>query len=377
MGDIVLLGYVDLLIRNWALISIVLTLILLVGVPVAILRKYVRIIANIFYDSPIPLSLETRDYPRPDGEIVEFRAFDGHRLWGRMVPAGPDRPLRGTIIFAHELNSDMNSVSRYCAALTNEGFEVFAFDFRGQGRSATEAGYTPRLWPSDREQSDVLGAIAYVEDCLERRGRPRALGLVGISRGAGAALLAAVNVPSVKAIMIDGGFSTDVYLEYLMQRWVSIFAKVRLVYENHPPVFWRFLRWLSIREVSRRLNTRFPSVRKAVLRLGNVPMLIVHGERDGLIPAAQARLLYELAGGPKYLWICPGAKHNQAVAVQPAQYGRYSVGFFSRYLGGGDSLEPLADQGLLTSLTQTLAAPPRVSYAQYTKPVRMRRGGRR
>lgn len=364
------MAFVEIFIRNWALISIVATLTLLTLVPTLILRKYVRIIVNIFQDASVPMGFEARDYPRIDGEKVEFRAFDGHRLCGMFLPSNPDQPVRGTIVFAHELNSDMYSAARYCAGLLDAGYEVFTFDFRGHGQSQSDDGYRPRLWPSDRDQADVLGAIAYVEDALERQGRRAEIGLVGVSRGAGAAILGAVGVRAVKAIMTDGVFSTDAYLEYLMQRWVSIFAKVRLVYENHPPTFWRFLRWLSIRTASRRLGCRFPSVRKAVPRLGRVPMLIVHGERDGHIPVAQSRLLHALAEGPKYLWICPGAKHNQAVAVQPQPYREYAVRFFDEHLAGIRRAEPLDGGGQLSQLAQPLAEPARVSYSDYTRPAR-------
>ena len=366
LGSVIL----DLAARNWALISIVFTLVLLFGVPAYVLRKYVRIIANIFQDAVVPMSVGARDCPRQHGKRVEFCAFDGHRLAGIFFPPNPNRPREGTIIFAHELNNDMHSALRYCSALLDAGYEVFAFDFRGQGESAAEDGYKSRLWPSDREQADMLGAIAFVEDDLERRSLPREVGLVGISRGAGAALLGAVGVANVKAIMIDGAFSTDAYLEYLMRRWVSIFAKVRLVYENHPPTFWRFLRWVSIRRASRNLGCRFPSVRKAIPRLGKMPLLVVHGERDGHIPVAQSQLLYDLAHGPKYLWICPRAKHNQSVAVSPNVYGDYSVRFFNQYLSPRSHDEKLDGDGLLSQLAQPLAEPVRVKYSKYTRPRR-------
>lgn len=364
------IAFVSFLSRNWALISIVFTLTLLIVIPVLILRKYVRIIVNIFKDATVPMGIEPRDYVPVEGERVEFRAFDGHPLNGMFLASNPQQPVRGIVIFAHELNSNMYSAARYCAGLLAAGYEVFTFDFRGQGQSPPEAGYKPRLWPSDRDQADVLGAIAFVEDRLERQGRPRALGLVGVSRGAGASILGAVGVPAVKAIMVDGAFSTDAYLEYLMQRWVSIFAKVRLVYENHPPTFWRFLRWLSVRRASRQLGCRFPSVRKTVSRLGNCPMLFVHGEKDGHIPVAQSRLLHDLASGPKYLWICPAAKHNQSVVMQPAKYREYSVRFFDEHLAQTKRSDPLDGDGMLSQLTQPLAEPRRVMYHHYTRPAR-------
>ena len=340
--------------RNWALISMVSTLIVLAVVPTLILRKYVKIIRNILEDTPPPPSLEMVAYERIEGERIDFRSYDGHALCGMMLAGNTEGPARGLIIFAHEFASDAYSCARYCVALLAAGYDVMTFDFRGHGRSGHEEGYKPRQWPSDREQSDMLGAIAYAEDYLDRRGRPRRLGLVGISRGAGAAILGARVIPSIQAIVTDSAFSTDATLEHLMKRWATIFAKVQVVAQHHPPVFWRFLRWMLLRECRRKFGCRFPSVRKAVLWLGNKPIFLIHGERDSLIPYSQSQLLYELARGPKHLWIVPGAKHNQSVDAQPEQYADRVVRFFDEHLIG-DSPNPLPrgvlDEGSASAAT--------------------------
>jgi fermentation-respiration switch protein FrsA (DUF1100 family) len=159
------------------------------------------------------------------------------------------------------------------------------------------------------------------------------VGVFGISRGAGAAILAAQNHLSVKAIITDGVFSSDTTLEYLMKRWAYIFARFRFVHENHPPQFWQFLRWLLFRECKRKLNCVFPSVEKALKRMqGPRPMLFIHGQRDSYIPVEQSQRLYELAPGPKSIWVVPGAKHNQSVVVRPEYYAARTVAFFNQYL---------------------------------------------
>jgi pimeloyl-ACP methyl ester carboxylesterase len=345
------------LVHNWALMSIVCTLTVLLIVPAVVLRRYVKLIINIFDETPPPLAMDPRDYDRLEGQPVLFRAFDGAALRGMILHANPDRSTKGMVLFAHEYGSNAYSCARYCRPLLEAGYDVLTFDFRGHGRSGPEQGYKPRQWPSDREQSDMLGAIAFAEDYLERQGRPRDLGLFGISRGGGAAILAAVGVESVQAILTDGAFSSDSTLEYLMQRWVSIFAKVRLIYENHPPTFWRFLRWLTFRACRRRFHCRYPSVRKAILRLGPTPMFFIHGERDSYIPIAQSQILYDLAQGPKFLWIVPGAKHNQSVIQQPQQYADRTVRFFDQFLARDRAdTEPLPACSL-SELTQPLADP--------------------
>ena len=42
--------------------------------------------------------------------------------------------------------------------------------------------------------------------------------------------------------------------------------------------------------------------------------------------------MHDLKPGPKAIWICPDAKHNQAVAADPQTYHRSVTGFFDRYL---------------------------------------------
>ena len=236
----------------------------------------------------------------------------------------------------------MYSCARYCRALLEDGFDVFTFDFRGHGDSSNEENYHPRQWVSDREIDDVLGAIAFLEDYLEGQGKAPEIGIFGISRGAGAAMLACIRNPAVKAIVTDGLFSTDITLEWFMRRWACIFAKVRFVYENHPDAFWSFLRWLVFIFVHRKFKCTYPAARKALKKMIPRPMLFIHGQRDSYISVEQAHYLHDLAAGPKSLWIVPDARHNQAVAVKPAEYAQRTVDFFNRYLY---SQQPMRDTG--------------------------------
>ena len=342
--------------HNWALISISIMLALLILIPALILNKYIRIMLNIIKDTPPPLSMGPQDFDPLEGEAVDFRAFDGLNLRGMFLRGNPDLAPRGVIIFAHEFASDRLSCARYCRALLAAGYDIFSFDFRDHGKSSHEEDYQPRQWASDREVTDMVGAIAYVEDWLELRQRPVELGLFGISRGACSAILAAWNNPRIKAILCDGAFSSDTTLEYLMKRWAYIFAKVRFVYENHPPTFWRFLRWLLFLRCKRTLNCEFPSVRKALARMTDKPVFFIHGQCDSYIPSSQAELLYSFAGQPKYLWIVPGARHNESVVIQPTQYAQRVVAFFDRHLAGRPTPDHLLDAPSLGQLSQPLAS---------------------
>lgn len=305
---------------------------LLMVYPVVILRKYIRIMINLM-DDCAPVLEGGGESSRVLGESHTFRATDGHRLEGVLVPrSDAEREPAGLVVFGHEFGSDRTSCLRYCRALLDAGYDVFAFDFRNHGQSAVESAYRPRQWPSDRERADMLGAIAYATSLLELQGRPRDLAVFGVSRGAGAAILASVGIENVRAIITDGAFSSDTIMEALMRRFATIFARIRVVAENHPPVFWRFLRWLLFRECACRFNCRFPSVRKAMARLCETPVLLIHGEKDSYIPVAESQALFDRARGPKAMWVAPGAKHNLSVIMHPTDYGRRVVNFLDEHL---------------------------------------------
>jgi fermentation-respiration switch protein FrsA (DUF1100 family) len=63
--------------------------------------------------------------------------------------------------------------------------------------------------------------------------------------------------------------------------------------------------WLPVKLL---MKDRFESIR----RIGGVdaPLLIVHGERDAVVPVAQARRLLAAASEPKRGVFLPGAGHN-------------------------------------------------------------------
>lgn len=51
----------------------------------------------------------------------------------------------------------------------------------------------------------------------------------------------------------------------------------------------------------------------SVAALSPVPLLLIHGDRDEVIPLHHSRKLYEQAKEPRELWIVPGAGHIQSL----------------------------------------------------------------
>lgn len=333
VSPIVAWTVLDLVPHNWALVAISLTITCLIVIPALVLGRYIRISLNILRTTRPPLTRKPLDFEQLHGTPLSFVAHDGLALSGMLVRAAEHQPRRGLVLFAPEFLADMHSCARYCRPLVEAGYDVIAFDFRGHGESGNFPGYTPRQWVTNHEMSDIRGAISFCLRWLEERNLPAELGLLGVSRGGCAALLAAAEFPEVRAVATDGAFSTDAILEFLMKRWAYIFATVRVIYENHPPAFWRFMRWMLLCVARREFGCSFPSVRKSVARMKPRPILFIHGEKDSFLPVeVTSRMLYQLAGQPKYLWIAAGARHSQAVTLHPETYARLLTDFFDTHL---------------------------------------------
>jgi pimeloyl-ACP methyl ester carboxylesterase len=54
----------------------------------------------------------------------------------------------------------------------------------------------------------------------------------------------------------------------------------------------------------------------AVAEISPIPLLIIQGDRDPIVPVGHARRLFELAREPKELWDVPGGGHIQAFGLQ-------------------------------------------------------------
>jgi uncharacterized protein len=55
----------------------------------------------------------------------------------------------------------------------------------------------------------------------------------------------------------------------------------------------------------------YPSLK--LIRDLHVPLLVLHGDRDDIVPLDQGRELFDAAPGPKQLRVFPGAGHNDVL----------------------------------------------------------------
>ena len=231
-----------------------------------------------------PSSWEQRDWARLSRlplEEVWFQASDGVRLFGWYLQA-PDRSAKpATLLWCHGNAGNIVHRLDNLAQLHRVGLSVFLFDYRGYGRSQgspCEEGL----------YRDALAAYAYV---TEVRGVP-AERLVLFGRSLGGAVAAVVGSQRPAAGLI---------LE-------SAFPSVEAVARHH--YFGLPAHWL--------LGARFNLVEQ--LHRFSRPTLVIHGDRDRIIPLALGRQVFDAANEPKTFYLVSGASHNDLYVVGGRAY---------------------------------------------------------
>lgn len=219
-------------------------------------------------------------------EEVRFASADGTALHGWFLPAQSE-PVHGTVIHFH---GNAQNISTHVGAvwwLPRHGFNVLTFDYRGYGRSAGEP--------------DFAGVHADAEAALEWAQRDPRIALsrtvvLGQSLGASVAItsLARWAGPSPAGVVAEGPF-----------------ASYRGIAREKLAGFW--LTWPLQYPLSWLVSDRFAPV-DHVAALAPVPLLVIVGGDDPIIPAEHGERLYGAAREPRYLWRIEGAKHGAALA---------------------------------------------------------------
>ena len=119
---------------------VVLLLIAYVYVVVVLQRNYVDFVGRIFVEKP--LFVIPRGENDGAAEDVRFPTADGMQLLGAYFKT-PAATRKGVILFGIEYGSDRWSCRSYCDPLLAAGYDIFAYEPRGQGKSDAIPNYEP------------------------------------------------------------------------------------------------------------------------------------------------------------------------------------------------------------------------------------------
>ena len=237
---------------------------------------------------------------------------DGLHLSAWWIPvAAPGAP---TVVFLHGYGASKVQALDVAPFLHAAGYNVLAFDFRAHGES--EGTYT--TFGLD-EVLDVRAALAWLHDFAAVN--DTRVALFGWSMGAAAALNSAraTGEIHVAALVLDSPFAAlDDVTSTAFQRETGLPA--------HP------FAELSVRIASWMIHKSVEDDRPVDRARGlTLPLLIIQGLSDSLVPRQDAVELHEAAGESE-LWLVPHADHVDAVHTDPQGYEQHVLEFLAASL---------------------------------------------
>ena len=221
-------------------------------------------------------------------EDVQFQAGDGIPLHAWFLPA--EGKAQGTILFLHGNAENISTHIMSVRWLPTRGFNVFLLDYRGYGASGGAASLSG-------VQDDMDAALRTV---LARNDvNPDRVVVLGQSLGGAIAIYNVAHSPyrrHIRALVVE-----------------SVFASYRQITREKLADFW--LTWPLQWPLSWTVSDEY-SPSAAVAGVSPIPLLIIHGDRDPIVPPHHGQRLFDLAREPKQLWVIPGGRHIQVFQSQ-------------------------------------------------------------
>jgi len=194
--------------------------------------------------------------------------------------------------------------------LHDAGYNALLLDLCGAGRSG---GGTIGLGAT--EPRDVIAAVQTAGEAF----RTEHVAVLGISLGAGVAILAAADDSRIAAVVADRAWTDQ---EFQLPRLGVIDAGP----------FRLPLAPLGLPAVNAMVGADVARARPvdAIARIAPRPILLIHSADDdnATTPVDGARRLFAAAGEPKELWVVPHGGHVGAINAFPDEYRARVLTFF-------------------------------------------------
>ena len=233
-------------------------------------------------------------------EPIDFKSADGTPLHGWFIPAKDKaaKSAKGTVVFSHGNAGSISYHLGFCAWLADASYNVIIYDYRGFGKSG---GTVDRRGMID----DVKAAFAYAL----KRPDIDTTRLVSFGHSLGGAqsvtALGETPVKGLRAIVIDGAFASY----QAMARIIGGQLGANLVSDELAP-------------------------KDFVKLLAPVPLLVVHGEADEIVPVSQGLQLYEAAAQPKTLFQVKSGHHGTALSNDNGAYRKKMIAWLDGVMKG-------------------------------------------
>lgn len=224
---------------------------------------------------------------------VQFKNKLGYKLSAK-IDLPLSRPPYPFALFAHVFTGNKNLIAarHISRGLTQNGIGVMRFDFTGLGES--EGDFSDTNFTSNVE--DLLAAAEYLR---QHYSAPSLL--IGHSLGGAAALFAAKNIDSIKAVVTIGAPSYPEHVTHLLKDDVELIEKNGCATVNVGGrdfvIKKQFLDDLRSHDHT-----------ETISKLGK-GLLVMHSPQDRIVSIDNAAHIYHLAKHPKSFITLDGADH--------------------------------------------------------------------
>jgi alpha-beta hydrolase superfamily lysophospholipase len=240
-------------------------------------------------------------------EALTFGPADA-RLEGWLVRGTPGAPA---VVLGHGFKSSREEMLPWARFLRDAGYNVLLFDTRACGQSG---GATVGLGAIEAQNIEL--AVRSAKDAFATS----RIGVLGISLGAGAAILAAADDREISAVVADSAW-TDQELQLSRLSFLPV-GTLRIPL---PP--------LGIAAVNAMAGTDVTKARPidAIARISPRPLFLIHSADDdnATTTVDGARRLFDAAGEPKQIWIAPRGGHVGAINAFPDEYRSRVLAFLA------------------------------------------------
>jgi fermentation-respiration switch protein FrsA (DUF1100 family) len=246
-------------------------------------------------------------------ENVYFNSRDGTRLHGWFVPA-QGKP-KATIVYFQGTTKNISANYSNVDWLPPAGYNVFAFDYRGYGESEGEP---------DRQgvHDDALAALDYIS-ARKDTGTDK-LVILGQSLGGAIAIVAAAErKQDIRAVIIESAFSSYRRIAHDKASVVPLLGPL-MDYMFPPPPGYDPIDYIG--------------------KISPVPILLIDGTADSVVPFAHSERLYKAAGSPKEFVVLQGGDHVQAFTRFLGKTRPIVLHFLEQALTG----KPAIQDGIIT-----------------------------
>lgn len=277
-------------------------------------------------------------------EKITFPGAAGHRLAARLDLPADGKPI-AYALFAHcfTCGKDLRAAVNISRALTGQRIGVLRFDFTGLGES--EGDFAETNFSSN--VADLLAAARF----LESEYAPPAI-LLGHSLGGTAILQAAIDLPSVKAVITINAPAEPGYMTHLLVGTDDEMAaqgqvQIRLGGRSFP--------------ITQQLLDDLDGAKmEATIRNLRKPLLVCHAPRDNTVGIDNAGVIFQAARHPKSFLSLDQADHLLSNEEDSLYVGTVAGAWARKYVGG---LLPDAEKPALSADAQVVVRTDREHYS--------------